>query len=110
MVLIRLKKLLHANRTACSKFLGARLARVFLLILLSSAPLTASSHKHKRDYGLGFSTEVAAPESVLLQVVQEVTKNGVIEGTAAGVRVSASPAGSSRTETQWGQPCGRRAD
>ncbi len=108
MVLIHLKKLLHANRTACSKFLGARLARVFLLILLSSAPLTASSHKHKRDYGLGFSTEVAAPESVLLQVVQEVTKNGVIEGSKEYNKdkeiEKADSADSSPLFAKWNQP------
>ena len=45
---------------------------------------TAGNTKRKlkaEDYGLGFSTEIAAPESEVLQAVEDVVNDGIIQGS-----------------------------
>lgn len=51
------------------------------LVLSAIAPLYGRERKTKPDYGLGFSTEVTAPESEVLQAVDEVVNDGIIEGS-----------------------------
>jgi hypothetical protein len=52
---------------------------------LSVVPfLHGKEHKRKvaaQDYGLGFSTEIAAPESEVLQAVEDVVNDGIIQGS-----------------------------
>lgn len=65
----RLKRT-HALTLALFLFLGAVL------------PLYSREHKiRKQDYGLGYSTEISAPESEVLQAVDDVVNNGMIEGS-----------------------------
>lgn len=41
----------------------------------------AHTHKKHEDFGLGFSTEVAAPENEVLQAVGAVVEDGIIQGS-----------------------------
>jgi hypothetical protein len=65
----------------------ALLHRRFALVILSVfwlalavAPV-AGNKKKKEEYGLSFSTEIAAPENEVLQAVQAVVEDGIIEGS-----------------------------
>src|SRR5271169_3123981 len=63
--------------------LGCRLMLAVLTVswlALAAAPLHGRGHKHE-DFGLGFSTEVEAPESEVLQAVGTVVDNGIIQGS-----------------------------
>jgi hypothetical protein len=65
-------------------FLGRKLALAMLSIFwlaFAVAPLRGREHKKKEEYGLSFSTEVAAPESEVLQAVQAVVEDGIIKGS-----------------------------
>lgn len=54
----------------------------FLLFLYAVLPLYSREHKtSKEDYGLGYSTEISAPESEVLQAVDEVANDGIIQGS-----------------------------
>jgi hypothetical protein len=65
--------LLWSHRTA---WLGVA---AFLAI---TATLHAYEHNRKKEsYGLGFSVEVAAPESEVLQALDEVLNDGIIQGS-----------------------------
>ena len=64
--------------------LGGRLVLAGLSVLwlaLAVAPLRGHTHKKHKDYGLGFSTEIAAPESEVLQAVGAVVEDGIIQGS-----------------------------
>ncbi len=50
----------------------------FLVVVL---PLEGREHRAKRDYGLGFSTEIASPEATVLQAVEAVVSDGIIQGS-----------------------------
>jgi hypothetical protein len=53
-----------------------------LMLMFTVAPLYSREHKtRKEDYGLGYSTEISAPESEVLEAVDEVVNNGKIEGS-----------------------------
>jgi hypothetical protein len=71
--------LLARNRRA---LLGRRLAvlSVFCLAFVA-APLHGREHKKHEDFGLGFSTEVAAPESEVREAVEAIVDNGIIQGS-----------------------------
>jgi hypothetical protein len=72
---------LSGNRPAST---GRRLAITMLSVLwLASAvaPLGGREHKKREDYGLGFSAEIAAPESQVLQAVGAVIEDGIIQGS-----------------------------
>jgi hypothetical protein len=63
--------------------LGCRLMLAVLTVswlALATVPLHGRGHKHE-DFGLGFSTEVEAPESEVLQAVGTVVDNGIIQGS-----------------------------
>lgn len=54
----------------------------FLLFVASLLPLYGRERKTKNeDYGLGFSTEIEAPESEVLQAVDDVISDGIIQGS-----------------------------
>ena len=87
------------------------LAALSVLCLLSVPPLHGKEHKRKvaaKDYGLGFSTEVAAPESEVLQAVEDVVNDGIIQGSKEFNKdkyiESASPATSSSLFPEWKGP------
>ena len=57
---------------------------VFLSLLWAAPPLHGLGHKKKiasEDYGLGFSTEIASPESEVVQAVEAIVNNGIIQGS-----------------------------
>lgn len=59
---------------------------VFVIVfLLWAAPaLHGRGHKRKiatEDYGLGFSTEIASPESEVAKAVEAIVNNGIIQGS-----------------------------
>lgn len=63
---------------------GRRPAMVVLLVLWlvgAITPLCGREHKKREDYGSGLSTEIAAPESEVLQAVETVVENGIIQGS-----------------------------
>jgi hypothetical protein len=67
-------------RIHCVCRLGAIL-HVVLLLGVMVAPLQAYDHKKHEEFGLGFSTEVDAPESEVIQAVETVVDNGIIQGS-----------------------------
>jgi hypothetical protein len=87
------------------------LAVLSALCLPSVLPLHGREHKRKvaaEDYGLGFSTEVAAPESEVLQAVEDVVNDGIIQGSREFNKDKyierASPATSSSLFPEWKGP------
>jgi hypothetical protein len=65
-------------------FLGRGLALAMLSVLwlaLAVAPLHSREHKRKEEFGQTFSTEIAAPESEVLQAVEAVVEDGMIQGS-----------------------------
>ncbi len=76
--------------------------------LLAVPPLQGRGHAKKvasEDYGLGFSTEIAAPESEVVNAVEAVVNNGIIQGSKEYNKdhyiESASAAGSSPLFPEW---------
>jgi hypothetical protein len=82
------------------------------LLLLAAVPiLHGREHKRKvkaEDYGLGFSTEIASPESEVLQAVEAIVNDGVIQGSKEYNKdkyiENASPATSSPLFPEWKEP------
>jgi hypothetical protein len=54
---------------------------LFLLVFWFALPLQADKHRRKEDYGLGFTTEIQAPESEVLEAVEAVADDGIIQGS-----------------------------
>jgi hypothetical protein len=86
-------------------------ACVFLLLLsfLAVPLLYSREHKtRKEDYGLGFSTQISAPESEVLQAVDDVINDGIIQGSKEYNKDKyidkASPASSSSLFPEWTEP------
>jgi hypothetical protein len=50
-------------------------------LALAVAPLRGRGPKKKEDFGLGFSTEIAAPESEVVEAVAAVVDDGLIQGS-----------------------------
>jgi hypothetical protein len=81
----------------------------FLLFLSTVPSLPAREHKTKKqDYGIGFSAEIPAPESEVLQAVDEVVNDNIIQGSKEYNKdkyvEKASPAASSSLFPQWTEP------
>jgi hypothetical protein len=102
-----------------SGFLGARsrfaVLRRFALVVLTISwlaftitPLHGRDHKKHEDFGLGFSTEIDAPESEVLQAVGTVADNGIIQGSFEYNKDkyigNASAATSSNLFPEWKDP------
>jgi hypothetical protein len=69
------------NHTAAR---GRRLAIALFSVLwlaFAVAPLRGREHRKGADFGLGFSTEIAAPESEVLRAVEAVIEDGIIQGS-----------------------------
>ena len=86
---------------------------VFAIVFLLGAvpPLQGRGHEKKvasEDYGLGFSTEIAAPESEVVKAVEAVVNNGIIQGSKEFNKdqyiESASAAASSPLFPEWKEP------
>jgi len=56
-------------------------AIVLCLLVNLVAPLYGREPKKKPEYGIGFSTEITAPEEMVLQAVDAVVNNGIIQGS-----------------------------
>lgn len=53
-----------------------------LMLMFTLTPLYSREHKTRNeDYGLGYSTEISAPESEVVEAVDEVVNDGKIEGS-----------------------------
>jgi hypothetical protein len=50
-------------------------------VAFAVAPLRGRDHKKREDYGLGFSMEITAPESEVVQAVESIVDNGIIQGS-----------------------------
>jgi hypothetical protein len=104
-----LSGLLSARRWALHKRRLA-IAAFFLSMFLSAVPpLHGREHKtRKQDYGLGFSTEISAPESEVLQAVDDVINDGMIQGSKEYIKdkyvEKAEPATSSPLFPEWTGP------
>jgi hypothetical protein len=89
---------------------AARIVALLLCLFFSAVlPLYSREHKtRKQDYGLGFSTEISAPESEVLQAVDDVINDGMIEGSKEYNKdkyvEKASPATSSSLFPEWTGP------
>jgi hypothetical protein len=87
----------------------ALVALSFWLLAASLLPLHGREHKTKKpDYGLGFSSEIEAPESEVLQAVDDVINDGVIQGSKEYAKDKyidkASPQTSSSLFPEWTGP------
>ncbi len=68
----------------CHRGVGYSLAQVLLTVFwlaIAIGPLRGRDHKKHEDFGLGFSTEIDAPEREVLQAVETVVDNGIIQGS-----------------------------
>jgi hypothetical protein len=79
------------------------------LLLGTALQLYGREHKTKNDeYGLGYSSEITAPESEVLQAIYDVTNDGMIQGSKEYNKDKfidkASPADSSPLFPQWTGP------
>lgn len=74
-----------ANRPARHNYFVVASLSALFFFLLSAVPLLHSSeHRRKvsaEDYGLGFSTEIASPESEVLEAVEAIVNDGIIQGS-----------------------------
>jgi hypothetical protein len=59
----------------------ARSLLFFVCLASAVSPLAARGRKKHEDFGLGFSTEVSAPENEVLQAVEAVVDDGIIQGS-----------------------------
>jgi hypothetical protein len=87
----------------------ALVALSFWLLAASLLPLHGRERKvRKQDYGLGFSSEIEAPESEVLQAVDDVTNDGIIQGSKEYNKDKyidkASPETSSSLFPEWTGP------
>jgi hypothetical protein len=68
-------------RSRCGT-LGHRLALLSVFCLaLAVAPVHSREHKKHEDFGMGLSTEVAAPEREVMEAVAAIVDNGIIQGS-----------------------------
>ena len=96
----------------CSAAHSCRVARALLLVIglasVVAAPLSARGRKKHEDFGLGFSTEIAAPENEVLQAVETVVDDGIIQGSFEYNKdkyiEKASAVGSSSLFPEWKDP------
>lgn len=90
----------------------SRIAACATVFLLMAIPLLhGSEYKRKvrtEDYGLGFSTEIASPESEVVDAVEAVVNDGIIQGSTEYSKEKyiekASAAPSSPLFPEWKEP------
>jgi hypothetical protein len=90
---------------------GRRLSIAIFSVLwlaFAVAPLRGREHKKREDFGLSFSTEIAVPESEVLQAVEAVVDDGIIQGSKEYNKDKyvehATAASSSPLFPQWKDP------
>ena len=79
---VEARQLVTRRPSRPAPFVVIMFVTVFLLGFVPS--LQGREHKKKvasEDYGLGFSTEIAAPENEVVKAVEAVVNNGIIEGS-----------------------------
>ena len=86
-----------------------RILIFFLLVACFPSFLRAEKHHRKKeDYGLGFTTEIQAPEAEVLEAVQTVVDDGIIQGSKEYNKDKnidrASAAESSDLFPKWNEP------
>ena len=100
-------------RTAASSLLtpSPSFAFVFFSVTGPFLSFTAAGTKRKvasEDYGLGFSTEIAAPENEVVKAVEAIVNNGIIQGSKEFNKdqyiENATAATSSPLFPQWKEP------
>jgi len=107
-VAVRLSGLSSARKQSVRQATGT-ITLSILLLLFTVPPLHSREHKtRKEDYGLGFSTEISAPESEVLQAVDEIINDGMIQGSKEYIQDKyverAEPATSSPLFPEWKGP------
>jgi SH3-like domain-containing protein len=92
---------------ACSGWVTRTLI-LFFCVSCAFAPLSARSSKKHEQFGLGFSIEVPAPESEVLQAVETVVSDGIIQGSFEYSKdkyvENANSVGSSSLFPEWKEP------
>jgi hypothetical protein len=77
-----LKHLLPTTTRVVHSRSSAVVALLICVFAMAVLPLYSREHKTKKqDYGLGYSTEIEAPESEVLQAVDDVINDGIIQGS-----------------------------
>src|SRR5579871_6760430 len=98
----------HRPRSA-SEDMKKSIVVLCLLWFLSAVPgLHGRERNKKENFGQGFSTEMSAPESQVLEAVDAVVNDGMIQGTKEYNKdkfiEKAYPAESSPSFPQWTEP------
>jgi hypothetical protein len=105
-----IRRLLAANSVPAHASRGLRIAALSVLLFTCVAlPLNGREHKkRKEDYGLGFTTEIQAPESEVVGAVEAVVNDGIIQGSKEYNKdkyiENATPAVSSTLFPEWKEP------
>lgn len=106
---VEARQLVTRRPSRPAPFVVIMFVTVFLLGFVPS--LQGREHKKKvasEDYGLGFSTEIAAPENEVVKAVEAVVNNGIIEGSKEFNKdkyiESATSATSSPLFPEWKEP------
>jgi hypothetical protein len=102
------ESLLGRKRLPCRRTL-ALAGLAFFMCLCAVLPLHGRGHKSKKeDYGTGFAAEIAAPESEVLQALDEVLNDNIIQGSKEYNKDKyidkALPADSSPLFPKWTEP------
>jgi hypothetical protein len=71
---------LPGKHVTCRRRLVIAMLSVFW-VAFAVAALRGRDHKKREDYGLGFSMEITAPESEVVQAVESIVDNGIIQGS-----------------------------
>ncbi len=78
------KALSASSIVAAAKDRSFAIAIFSILVFCTALPLHGGEHKRKirtEDYGLGFSTEISAPENEVMDAVEAVVNDGIIQGS-----------------------------
>jgi len=95
------------KRRPAHPYRGFVIAALSVWLFACTVPLLHSREhtKKKADYGLGFSTEIQAPESEVAQAVEAVVNDGLIQGSKEYNKdkyiEGATPADSSTLFPEW---------
>src|ERR1700726_4058300 len=92
------------NKANKAGAISPRLFRIFIFLVAIVLPLAARA-KEKLSYGEGLIVNIPAPESEVVQVVEDIAQNGIIRGTKEYNKdeyvAGAKSATSSPVFTEW---------
>jgi hypothetical protein len=92
------------NKANKAAEISPRLFRIFIFLVAIVLPLAARA-KEKLSYGEGLIVNIPAPESEVVQVVEDIAQNGIIRGTKEYNKdeyvAGAKSATSSPVFTEW---------